>query len=208
VSVESELRFRRRGCEHPQRLKEHHVALDLDQARRRAKELLRAARSGDARALERLREDRPPRLADAQAAVARELGFRSWPALVADDRATDRARVEEIRHTGREYVPGSPVRVRIRVRGTNVDVDDMGGAVAIAGTPPGWHQAAERAAGEFAWNMRRNGVVFMGAPRGRRLDWIIERTAEASVAVCDAILQLADQPPAERSKSRSSPRRV
>ena len=57
--------------------------LDLDQARRQAKELLRAARSGDVRALARLRSDRTPRLADAQAAVARELGFPSWPALVA-----------------------------------------------------------------------------------------------------------------------------
>ncbi|HEX4672961.1 MAG TPA: ankyrin repeat domain-containing protein, partial [Solirubrobacteraceae bacterium] len=56
--------------------------LDLDQARRQAKELLRAARSGNAQALSRLRSDRAPRLADAQAAVARELGFRSWPALV------------------------------------------------------------------------------------------------------------------------------
>jgi hypothetical protein len=59
------------------------VGLDLDQARRQAKELLRAARSGDARALARFRADRTPRLADAQAAVARELGFSSWPALVA-----------------------------------------------------------------------------------------------------------------------------
>ena len=54
--------------------------LDLDQARRQAKELLRAARSGNAQALSRLRSDRTPRLADAQAAVARELGFPSWPA--------------------------------------------------------------------------------------------------------------------------------
>jgi ankyrin repeat protein len=52
--------------------------IDLDQARRRAKELLRAARAGTAQ----LRDDRAPRLADAQHAVARELGFPSWPALV------------------------------------------------------------------------------------------------------------------------------
>ena len=52
--------------------------IDLDQARRRAKELLRAARAGKAQ----LRDDRAPRLADAQHAVARELGFPSWPALV------------------------------------------------------------------------------------------------------------------------------
>jgi ankyrin repeat protein len=57
--------------------------IDLDQARRRAKELLRAARAGDSEALARLRADRAPRLADAQYAIARDLGFASWPALVA-----------------------------------------------------------------------------------------------------------------------------
>jgi ankyrin repeat protein len=57
--------------------------INLDQARRRAKELLRAVRAGDQQAMARLRADRSPRLADAQHAVARELGFTSWPALVA-----------------------------------------------------------------------------------------------------------------------------
>jgi hypothetical protein len=56
--------------------------IDVEQARRRAKELLRAARAGDEAALAQLRGDRAPRLADGQRAVARELGFRSWPALV------------------------------------------------------------------------------------------------------------------------------
>lgn len=100
--------------------------------------------------------------------------------------------IDEIRDSGLEYVPGSPVRVRVRVRGTRVDVDDMGGAVAAAGMPPGWREAAEGAVAELGWNLRRNGVVYMQAPRGRRLTWIIERTAAASAAACDAILQLAD----------------
>jgi hypothetical protein len=52
--------------------------IDLEQARRRAKELLRAARRGEAQ----LRDDREPRLADAQRVVAQALGFPSWPALV------------------------------------------------------------------------------------------------------------------------------
>src|SRR4051794_32344843 len=55
------------------------MELDLEQARRRAKERLRAARRGESS----LREDREPRLADAQRSVANELGFPSWPALVA-----------------------------------------------------------------------------------------------------------------------------
>lgn len=58
--------------------------IDVEQARRRAKELLRAARAGDADAIARLpRRHDPIVLADAQFAVARELGFASWPKLVA-----------------------------------------------------------------------------------------------------------------------------
>jgi ankyrin repeat protein len=76
------------------------MEISLDQARRRAKELLRAARDGDPDALGRLRPDRDrARLADAQRAVAADLGFASWPALVAHveatqgDRASRRARL-------------------------------------------------------------------------------------------------------------------
>ena len=58
--------------------------IDLDQARRRAKELLQAAKAGDPDALARLpRRHDPVILADAQLAIARELGFPSWPKLVA-----------------------------------------------------------------------------------------------------------------------------
>jgi ankyrin repeat protein len=75
------------------------MEISLDQARRQAKELLRAARDGDSEALSRLRSDREPRLADAQRVVAAGLGFASWPALVAyveataGDRAARRARL-------------------------------------------------------------------------------------------------------------------
>src|ERR1700750_2950340 len=58
------------------------MELNIDQARRRARELLRAARAQDPEALAPSRHDRGPRLADAQRAVARDLGFPSWPALV------------------------------------------------------------------------------------------------------------------------------
>ncbi len=84
--------------------------IDIEQARRRAKELLRAARAGDAEVLARFRDDRPPRLADAQRAVAAELGFDSWPALVAHqesksgDRGQRRARLVAAALTGRADV--------------------------------------------------------------------------------------------------------
>ena len=64
---------------------------DLDQLRRRAKDLLRAARDGDVAALTRIRaaSDRLI-LASAQLAVAREHGFAGWNALrlEVDRRAT------------------------------------------------------------------------------------------------------------------------
>lgn len=57
--------------------------MELEQARRRAKDLVAAARRGETDAVARLPgRHEPPRLADAQHAVALELGFRSWPALV------------------------------------------------------------------------------------------------------------------------------
>lgn len=66
---------------------------DLDQLRRQARELLRAAARGEPAALARVRavSDRVT-LSAAQLAVAREYGFRSWPALkamVERDRSID-----------------------------------------------------------------------------------------------------------------------
>jgi ankyrin repeat protein/GNAT superfamily N-acetyltransferase len=55
--------------------------VDLARARREAKALLRAARAGDRGAAARI-GTADPKLSDAQLAIARELGARSWPALV------------------------------------------------------------------------------------------------------------------------------
>ena len=55
---------------------------DLDQLRRKARELLRAAIAGEPEALARLHTvSGRPTLAAAQLAIAREHGLRSWPAL-------------------------------------------------------------------------------------------------------------------------------
>jgi ankyrin repeat protein/GNAT superfamily N-acetyltransferase len=62
--------------------------VDLARARREAKLLLHAARAGDAEAHARIGTP-TPQLADAQLAVARELGARSWPALVRTAGARD-----------------------------------------------------------------------------------------------------------------------
>ena len=55
--------------------------MNLEQLRKQAKELVRAARDGDPQAVTRL-GDLPVRLASAQLVLARELGQTSWPALV------------------------------------------------------------------------------------------------------------------------------
>jgi hypothetical protein len=58
---------------------------DLDQLRRQARELLRAAADGEARAVTRLRAvSERVTLSAAQLAVAREHGYPSWPALKAE----------------------------------------------------------------------------------------------------------------------------
>jgi ankyrin repeat protein len=66
------------------------VPINLEQQHKLAKDLLAAARVGDAAALARLRTVRAdagaarrPGAADAQLAIAREAGFGSWPKLVA-----------------------------------------------------------------------------------------------------------------------------
>jgi ankyrin repeat protein len=82
--------------------------LDLSQARRRAKELLRAAQSGDEAALARMRPDRAPRLADAQHAIANDLDFPSWPALVAHVEASQGDREERRRRLVSAALEGRP----------------------------------------------------------------------------------------------------
>jgi hypothetical protein len=94
--------------------------------------------------------------------------------------------------TGLSYVPGRPVRVSVRRRGIRYDIDDMGGAIAIAGRPPGWREVAERTVAELGWNVNRDGVVFVQAVEGRDIDGLVRRTGEASAAVLDALLELDD----------------
>jgi hypothetical protein len=57
-----------------------HFRLNLEQQQTRAKELVRAARAGDASALAKFRRS-PPKLAEAQFALARELRFENWAEL-------------------------------------------------------------------------------------------------------------------------------
>jgi len=83
------------------------VQPDLDQLRRQARELLRAAARGDPDALARVHtvSDQVV-LWGAQLAIAREYGFRSWPALKAE---VDRRRSVDL--SGRPPLPGAASRV-------------------------------------------------------------------------------------------------
>jgi hypothetical protein len=164
------------------------MEIDLDQARRQAKELLRAARAGGADALARMRNDRPPRLADAQRTVATELGFASWPALVDHARTSSQPRTDVVRLTPLSYMPDRPVRIRVRHREHRYDIDDMGAAVELAGRRAGWRDGAERVVRSEGWNVNRDGVVFVTAVEGRDIDWLVRRTAEVSIAVLEQLL--------------------
>ena len=101
-------------------------------------------------------------------------------------------RSDVVRETGRSYLPGRPIRVRVRRRGIRYDIDDTGAAVAIAGRPAGWRDAAERVVAARGWNVNRDGVVFVQAVEGRDIDALVLRTAETSAAVLDALLELEE----------------
>jgi uncharacterized protein DUF1835 len=72
-----------------------HFRLNLEQQQKRAKDLLRAARAGDATAIAKFRSH-PPKLAEAQYLIARELRFENWAALKHHIAAMtrERARIE------------------------------------------------------------------------------------------------------------------
>ena len=97
-----------------------------------------------------------------------------------------------VRETGLSYAPGKPLRVSVRRRGVRYDIDDMGRAVAMAGRPAGWLEAAERVVAELGWNVNRAGVVSVQAVEGRDIDALVRRTGEASAAVLEALFALEE----------------
>lgn len=125
--------------------------IDLDRARREAKALLRAARAGEREALRRLRPDREPRLADAQRAVAQELGERSWPALVRRVEAQGTALLEAAQEGRAEevyrlLVAGAPANARHpETGGTALHVASSLGWLDVVDHLVGWVPVAKRA---------------------------------------------------------------
>jgi ankyrin repeat protein len=102
------------------------------------------------------------------------------------------ARSGIVRETGLSYAPGQPIRVSVRRRGGRYDIDDMGRAVAFAGRPDGWLEAAERVVADLGWNVNRSGIVFVQAVEGRDIDALVRGTGEASAAVLEALFALEE----------------
>ncbi|SDS21506.1 protein of unknown function [Halopseudomonas sabulinigri] len=78
-----------------------HGRLNLEQQRKRAKELLKALNAGNPSALQRVSLHLPARsqalrLADAQLVIAREAGFASWPRL--------KSHIDSLEHAGRRML--------------------------------------------------------------------------------------------------------
>jgi hypothetical protein len=100
------------------------VRPDLDQLKHQAKDLLRAIRSGESEAVADLREFHPEpidpaeaKLADAQLALARSYGVRSWPRLVAACHLVDAIWRDDITAV-KELVHRDPVLIHENARGT------------------------------------------------------------------------------------------
>jgi hypothetical protein len=172
----------------------------LEHYRREAKQLVRAHRGGDdavhARATAALGRHERFVLADAQLVLAREHGFRSWADLrrIVEtsplDRLAEEERGEVVVDSGLAYGDGEPVRILVRKRLHRYTLSDRGRAIEKAGKPPGWREAAELAVEPM--NIDRQGVVFVPTVAGRHLPGIVERLADASRAVHEAVIVLVE----------------
>ena len=169
----------------------------LEHYRREAKELVRSHREGDEHAHRRAAavtgRDRFL-LADAQ--LVREHGFPSWAALRRAVEATPLDALEQVERgevvvdSGLAYADGERVAILVRKRLYRYTLSDRGRAIAKSGKPPGWREAAERAVEPM--NVDRQGIVFVPTTAGPNLPHMIERLADASRAVHEAVIVLVD----------------
>jgi hypothetical protein len=98
---------------------------------------------------------------------------------------------DTLRDTRLAYAPGRPVRVHVHAHGGRTVVSDDGAALAIAGAARGWRAVAAALAREFDVNISRHGVVSLPVvPAGPGLEEVSERVAEASLALCQDLLDL------------------
>ena len=168
------------------------MPLDLEHHRREAKRLVRSFRAGDPRAVARAEAvlgDRARErfvLADALHVVAREQGRPSWPEL---KRLHDEVE-ERVVEPGSVYREGEPVRVRVRRRHRSHLITDDARAVELAARPAGWRGEAERVVLEDSLNLSRGCAVFVPTVYPALVDSLVERVADRSLAVYEALLDL------------------
>jgi hypothetical protein len=99
-----------------------------------------------------------------------------------------RGRSETLIDTGLEYRPGDPVRVRVVRREHRISVTDDGAAIARAGRPHVWREAADLV-GELGVNVSRRGVVSLPVVLvGPCEEKTVRRIGEASLYLYQAIL--------------------
>jgi hypothetical protein len=171
----------------------------LEHYRREAKELVRSHREGDEdvhrRAAAVTGRDRFL-LADAQLVLAREHGCRSWAEFrrridaSALDGLAALDRGEAVVDSGLTFADAEPVHVLVRKRLHRYTLSDRGRAIEKSGKPPGWREAAERAVEPM--NVDRQGIVFVPTVAGPHLPGLIERLADASRAVHEAVIVLVE----------------
>jgi hypothetical protein len=89
---------------------------------------------------------------------------------------------------GMTYGAGNPDDVTVRKRSWRYDISDSGRAVDEAGRPQDWQAIAERVVDAHAINVNRRGVVFVQSNEAR-LAPLVERVAECSLAVYEALLE-------------------
>ena len=170
----------------------------LEHYRREAKELVRAFHAGDEAVRERAAAVAGGRdrflLADAQLVVAREHGCRSWAEFRQRietsplDGLAALERGEIVVDSGLAYADNEPVRILVRKRLYRYTISDRGRAIEKSGRPPGWREAAERAVEPM--NVDRQGTVFVPTVAGPHLPRLIDRLADASRAVHEAVIVL------------------
>jgi hypothetical protein len=98
-------------------------------------------------------------------------------------------RSETLIDTGLDYRPGDPVRVRVVRREQRISVTDDGAAIAKAGRPHAWREAAE-VVGELGVNVSRRGVVSLPVvPVGPCEEKTVRRIGEASLCLYQAMLE-------------------
>lgn len=100
-------------------------------------------------------------------------------------------RIERSVDSGLEYVPGTPVVVRVVRRGRRYLVTDDGAAVELAARPAGWRETAQQVVDDDFLNLSRRGAVLVPAVAGGlSVDSLVERVAAVSLAVFQELLEL------------------